>query len=326
MLRTAVVALAFGLLSSPLGAAAQQPVKVPKIGVLIGAPPATAAPYIEVGRRRLRELGYVEGQNVAVEYRFASGQRDALPRLGAELAALNVDVIVVVGDRAIQAVMRATRTIPIVMVSGGDPVGAGFVASIARPGGNVTGVASLIPELNGKMLALLKETVPRISRIAVLWNPDSLGGVLGFKDMQRIARGLGVSLHSAEVHKADDFDKAFAEMTRERAEAFIVLTDPATFRERARIVEFAATRRLPAMYEIREFVEAGGLMAYGPSLAGMIERSVYYVEKILRGAKPADLPVEQPTKFELVINLKATKALGLAIPQPVLVRADQLLE
>ncbi|MBI2491568.1 MAG: ABC transporter substrate-binding protein [Candidatus Rokubacteria bacterium] len=269
--RSAVMVLAFGvaLLSWPLQSAAQQPGKIHKIGVLLAASPAIAAPWIVIGKSALREIGYVEGRNLAIEYRYASGQYDLLPVHAAELVKLNVDLIVALGDITIEAARQATRTTPIVMISGGDPVGAGFVASLAHPGGNVTGVASLIPDINPKMLSLLKEAVPRATRIGVLWNPASRGGVLGYKGMQEAARGLGVTLSSYETRRGVD---------------------------------------------------------YGPSLAGMIQRSVFYVDKVLKGARPADLPVEQPTKFELVINRKALKALGLTLPRAVLLRADQVIE
>ncbi|MBI1961983.1 MAG: ABC transporter substrate-binding protein [Candidatus Rokubacteria bacterium] len=326
--RSAVMVLAFGvaLLSWPLQSAAQQPGKIHKIGVLLAASPAIAAPWIVIGKSALREIGYVEGRNLAIEYRYASGQYDLLPVHAAELVKLNVDLIVALGDITIEAARQATRTTPIVMISGGDPVGAGFVASLAHPGGNVTGVASLIPDINPKMLSLLKEAVPRATRIGVLWNPASRGGVLGYKGMQEAARGLGVTLSSYETRRGVDFDGVFASMVKERTEAMVVLTDPQTFNQRDRIRDLAARNRIPAMYEIREFVDDGGLMAYGPSLAGMIQRSVFYVDKVLKGARPADLPVEQPTKFELVINRKALKALGLTLPQAVLLRADQVIE
>ena len=317
--RSAVMALAFGvaLLSWPLPSTAQQPGKIHKIGVLLAASPEIAAPWIAIGKSALREIGYVEGRNLVIEYRYASGQYDLLPVHAAELVKLNVDLIVALGDITIEAARQATRTTPIVMISGGDPVGAGFVASLAHPGGNVTGVASLILDVNPKMLSLLREAVQRATRIGVLWNPASGGGVLGYKGMQEAARGLGVTLSSYETRRG---------VVKERTEAMVVLTDPQTFNQRDRIRDLAARNRIPAMYEIREFVVDGGLMAYGPSLAGMIQRSVFYVDKILKGAKPADLPVEQPTKFELVINRKALKALGLTLPQAVLLRADQLID
>ncbi|MBI4172651.1 MAG: ABC transporter substrate-binding protein [Actinobacteria bacterium] len=323
---TLILALALALLWWPVVSAAQQPGKVPKIGVLVPARPTIAAPFIEVGRAALRELGYAEGRNITIEYRYASGQFDLLPGLAAELVRLNVDLIVTFGDITIESARQATRSVPIVMISGSDPVGSGFVASLARPGGNITGVASMIPELNAKMLGLLKEAVPKAARIAVLWNPNSRGGVLGYKEMQAVARGLGVTLSSYEVRKREELDPALSAMGNERVEAMIVLTDPRTFVDRDRIRDFAARNRIPAMYEAREFVDDGGLMAYGPSLAGMVRRSIFYVDRILKGAKPADLPVEQPTKFELVINMKAVKALGLTIPPTVLLRADEMIQ
>ena len=329
MLRRArVLILAFGLamLSWPPPSAAQQPGKIHKIGLLLATSSQIAAPWIVIGNAALREFGYVEGRNLVIEYRYASGRLDLLPVHAAELVKLDVELIVALGDITIEAARQATRATPIVMISGGDPVGAGFVASLAHPGGNVTGVASLIPDINPKMLSLLKEAVPRASRIGVLWNPGSRGGVLGYKGMQEAARGLGVTLSSYETRRGVDFDSVFAAMIKDRIEAMVVLTDPQTFNQRDHIRDLAAKNRIPAMYEIREFVDDGGLMAYGPSLAGMIKRSVFYVDKILKGAKPAYLPVEQPTRFELVINMKAVKALGLTISQTFLLRVDQALQ
>ena len=249
--------LVLGVLAAPLAAEAQPAGRVPRIGVLASAPAVFAAPYIEVGRQGLRDLGYVEGQNIVVEYRFAAGRADRLPDLAAELVSLKPDVIVVVGDRGVDAVKRATSTIPIVMVSAGDPVGSGFVASLARPGGNVTGLSSLLPELNAKELALLKEALPKASRIAVLWNPKSSGGGLGIAAMQRAAQQLGITLQSLEVRAPEELEHAFAAMAHEGAGAFIVLTDPLTFSRRKEILGFATKHRLPGMYEVREFVNEG---------------------------------------------------------------------
>ncbi len=300
--------------------------KVHRLGVLALAPAAFAAPYIEACRQELRALGYVEGQNLAVDFRFVAGRFELLPGLAAEIVRLQPDVIVASGDRAIQAIKEATSTIPLVMVSAGDPVRSGFVASLARPGGNVTGLSSLLPELNAKELSILKEAVPRASRVAVLWNPRSHGGVLGFKEMQAAAPSLHVTLQSLEVRTPDELEPAFAGMAREQAGALIVLTDPLTFGNRNRIIDLAVRGRIPSMFEVREFVDAGGLMSYGPSLITMFRRSAVYIDKILKGAKPADLPVERPTRFELVINLKTAKALGLTIPPAVLIRGDQVIQ
>lgn len=322
--RVAGLLVATALAFLPFGAGAQAP-KVPRIGVLSTLPAAYAAPYVEAGKAALKEAGYTEGQNINIDYRFADRSLELLQAQAAELVALKVDVLVVVGDLAIQTAQKATTTIPIIMVSGGDPVASGYVASVARPGGNITGMSSLLPEMDAKLLALLKETVPKASRVAVLWNPNSHGGVLGYKDMQAAAPGLKVTLLSIEVRKPDELEAAFAAITAQRAEAVLVITDPITFRNRARIIEFATRSRLPAMYEVREFVNEGGLMSYGPSLTAMIRRVPVFIDKIAKGAKPAEIPVEQPTQFELAINEKAAKAIGLTIPQAILVRADTVV-
>ena len=277
-------------------------------------------------RQRLRELGYVDGQNIAFEVRSAEGRAERLPDLAADLVRLKVDVIVAGGTPAPLAAKRATTAIPIVMASAGDPVGSGLVASLARPGGNVTGLSLLVPELGGKRLQLLKEVVPGVSRVAVLWNAANPYPVLVWRQTEAAARALGVHLQSLDVRGPDDLEGAFAAATRGRAGALITVEDPLTFGQRKRIVDFAARARLPAMYGFREFVDAGGLMSYAASLADLSRRAATYVDKILKGAKPADLPVEQPTKFELVINLKTAKALGLTIPPSVLIRADQVIQ
>jgi ABC-type uncharacterized transport system substrate-binding protein len=325
LIRLAASLLALALIMLPLGAHGQPP-KVPRVGVLSTLPAPYAAPYVEAGKAALREAGYIEGQNIAIEYRFAGRSLETLQAQAAELVALKVDVLVVVGDLAIRTAQQATKTIPIVMVSGGDPVTSGYVASVARPGGNITGMSSLLPEMDAKLLALLKETVPRATRVAVLWNPNSHGGVLGFKDMQAAAPGLKVTLLSVEVRKPDELEAAFTTITAQKAEGLLVITDPITFGNRGKIIEFAAKHRLPTMYEVREFVNEGGLMSYGPSLTAMIRRVPVFIDKILKGTKPADIPVEQPTQFEMVVNEKSAKAIGLAIPPPVLVRADSVIK
>jgi putative ABC transport system substrate-binding protein len=318
--------LALGTLSAPL-AAAQTTGKVPRIGVLSSVSAAFASPYIEVGRQALRDLGYVDRQNIVIEYRFAEGwDPNRLLELATELVRLKPDAIVVVGDRAVYAAQQATNTIPIIMVSAGDPVRSGFVSSLARPGGNITGLSSLLPEINAKELALLKEALPKASRMAVLWNPKSSGGVLGLKAMQVAAQQLGIGLQSLEVQAPEEFERAFVTMVQVGASAYVVLTDPLTFSRRAEILALATKHRLPGMYEVKEFVDEGGLMSYGPSLRDLIRRAPIYLEKILKGQKPADIPVEQPTKFELVINLKTAKALGLTIPQSVLIQTDQVIQ
>jgi putative ABC transport system substrate-binding protein len=324
LVRVVALLVAFASLVPPISAWAQAP-KMPRIGVLSTLPAPYAAPYVEAGKAALREAGYVEGQNVTIEYRFAGRGLEALQAQAAELVALKVDALVVVGDLAIRTAQKATSTIPIIMVSGGDPVASGYVASVARPGGNITGMSSLLPEMDAKLLALLKETVPKATRVAVLWNPNSHGGVLGFNAMQAAAPGLKVTLLSVEVRRPDELERALTSITPQRADALLVLTDPITFGNRGQILEFAVKNHLPAMYEVREFVNDGGLMSYGPSLVAMIRRVPVFLEKILKGAKPADIPVEQPTQFELVVNEKTAKAIGLTIPPAVLVRADAVI-
>jgi ABC-type uncharacterized transport system substrate-binding protein len=324
LIRLAGFLLALALITLPLGAYGQAP-KIPRVGVLSTLPAPYAAPYVEAGKAALRDAGYIEGQNILVEYRFAGRSLETLQAQAAELVALKVDALVVVGDLAIRTAQKATTTIPIIMVSGGDPVASGYVASVARPGGNITGMSSLLPEMDAKLLALLKETVPKATRVAVLWNPNSHGGVLGFKEMQAAAPGLKVTLLSIEVRKPDELEAAYAAITAQKADGLLVITDPITFGNRGKIIEFAAKHRLPAMYEVREFVNEGGLMSYGPSLVAMIRRVPILLDKILKGAKPADIPVEQPTQFEMVVNEKTAKAIGLTIPPPVLVRADAVI-
>jgi len=319
--------LALCILLGPLTAPAQRANKVPRIGVLWGGPVAFARPYVEAGRRALGELGYVEGKDFTVEYRFGERRPGAVDALAAELVQLKVDVIVAAGDPAIHAARRATKTIPIVMVAAGDPVRGGLVASLARPGGNITGMTFLSRELAAKRLEILKEAVPTASRVAVLWNPDNPGGLLGFKATQAAAETLRLTLQSLEVRTATDIERAFRSMADEHVQAVIVLTDPVTAALGGKLVADLATKsRLPVMCELREFTESGGLISYGPSLLSMAQRAAVYVDKILKGAKPADLPVEQPTKFELVINMKTAKALGLTIPPSVLVRADEVMQ
>ncbi len=324
LVRVVALLVAFASLVLPISAWAQVP-KMPRIGVLSTLPAPYAAPYVEAGKAALREAGYVEGQNVTIEYRFAGRGLEALQAQAAELVALKVDALVVVGDLAIRTAQKATSTIPIIMVSGGDPVASGYVASVARPGGNITGMSSLLPEMDAKLLALLKETVPKATRVAVLWNPNSHGGVLGFNAMQAAAPGLKVTLLSVEVRRPDELERTLTSITPQRADALLVLTDPITFGNRGQILEFTVKNHLPAMYEVREFVNDGGLMSYGPSLVAMIRRVPVFLDKILKGAKPADIPVEQPTQFELVVNEKTAKAIGLTIPPAVLVRADAVI-
>ena len=310
-------------------AQAQQPKKVPRIGYLSASDPARESTRAEAIRLALRELGYIEGQNIAIEYRYAEGKPDRYPELAAELVRLKVDIIVVAGgDRLIRAAKNATKTIPIVMMGAGtDPVEAGLVESLARPGGNVTGITNLARELGGKRLELLKEAVPKVARVAVLYDPATPGSVLEVKEVLPVAaRALGLTLRPWEVRAADDFEKVFAALSKQRPDGLYVLAGPLMRANQKRIVGFALKSRLPSMYSSREAVDAGGLMYYGADLADSYRRVAYFVDRILKGAKPADLPVEQPTKFELVINLKTAKQIGLTIPPKVLARADRVIK
>jgi putative ABC transport system substrate-binding protein len=276
-------------------------------------------------RQGLRELGHVEGRTIALEYRWAERKFERFPALAAELVRLKVDVIVATVAASVPAARQATTTTPIVAVVN-DPVAAGFVTTVAQPRGNITGLSLMSPEVVGKQMELLKETVPKITRLAVLWNPTNPGHPPQLRHAEVAARALGIQLQPLPAQSASEIDKSFAAMTRERADAFLVLLDPIPVRERGPITALATKRRLPAMYGLRVEVEAGGLMAYGANLFDLYRRSAFYVDKILKGAKPADLPIEQATKFELIITLKTAKALGLTIPQSVLARADQVIE
>ena len=326
--RRAFLAGAIAFSAAPLAAEAQQAAKIARIGYLTGNL-ATSLHLQEAFRQGLRDLGYVEGRNVVIEYRSAEGKYERLPALAADLVALKVDVIVVTSTPAALAAKQATRTIPIVLAWAADPVGSGLVTSLARPGGNITGLSFLVPELVGKRLELLKQAVPGVTRVAALWHPGDAPERTE-KDMLKeadvAARALGVRLQVVEARGPEDFDRAFSDMTRARADAVTVQSTNIFFIERRRLVDLAAKNRLPAMYLTREFVDAGGLMAYGPNVADLFRRAATYVDKILKGTKPGDLPVEQPTKFELVINLKTAKALGLTIPQSLLGRADQIVQ
>jgi putative tryptophan/tyrosine transport system substrate-binding protein len=312
----------------PLTARAQQVGSVPRIGYLS---PGSASPgplnYYDEFRRELRELGYVEGQNIVIDYRFADGRFDRLPQLAAELVQLNVDVIVSVVTQASLAAKNATRTIPIVIISVGDPVGAGLVASLARPGANVTGNSSMTIEVIGKSLALLKQAVPKASPMAVLWNPDNVtyqGQIL--RETEVAAGKLGVQLRTFGVRGPDEFDRTFAAITSASAATLLVLPDPVFSAYTARIADLANKNQLPTMYGLREDAVAGGLMAYGPNYADLYRRAASYVNKILKGAKPADLPVERPTNFEFVINLKTAKLLGIELPPTLVALADEVIE
>jgi len=321
------LALSAMLLALGLPAQAQQAKKIAKIGYLFASTPAATAHNIEAFRQGLRELGYVEGKTFVLEARYAEGRFERLPELARELVGLKVNVIVTVTDVVIAAVKRETQTIPIVMVVSSDPVGTGFVASLARPGGNVTGLSSMSPELSGKRLELLREVVPGLSRVAFLWNPDVRGTMFDYKETEGAARSLRLQLQSVEMLRVEDLDRAFSAITKERAQALIMPTgNPVAFANRSQIVSFAQRNRLPSIYGVKEYVDAGGLMSYGPSTPDMFRRAATFVDKILKGAKPADLPVEQPTKFELVINLKTAQQIGVTIPPNVLARADKVIK
>jgi putative tryptophan/tyrosine transport system substrate-binding protein len=316
-----ILALAFGIL------AAQPPGKVFRIGLLsLSSPSDSGRDEIRQG---LRELGYVEGQNIVIEYRSAEGSVDRLDALATDLVQGNMDVIMATGTGPTRAAQQATSTIPVIMMIGGDPVALGFVASLARPGGNITGLSILAPELVGKRVELLKQVVPGASRIAALWHPGDYGdGVENemLREADTAARALGMQLQAVQARRAEDFDRAFSDMSKGRADAVTVQSTNIFFIERRRLAILAAKHRLPTMFLVRDFVDAGGLMSYGANVADLHRRAATYVDKILKGAKPGDLPVEQPTKFELVINLKTAKTIGLTIPPSVLARSDQVIE
>jgi putative tryptophan/tyrosine transport system substrate-binding protein len=317
-------ALCAMLFALGIPAQAQQGTKIPRIGFLVASSPSFYSSRIEAFQRGLHELGYVEGKNIAIEYRFADGKADRLRELADELVRLKVDIIVAAGSAA--AAKDATKTIPIVFAAASDPVASRIVASLAQPGGNVTGLTILAPELTGKRLELLKEAFPRITRVAFLRNPSGINSPIVWKEAQAASESLGLQLQSLEVRSVDDFEKAFGAAKRERAHALITSTNPLINAQRARILKFVAKNRLPAIYPAPEIVEAGGLMSYSPDYSEMFRRAALFVHKILNGAKPGDLPVEQPNKFELVINLKTAKQIGLTIPPNVLVRADRVIK
>jgi putative ABC transport system substrate-binding protein len=322
------ITLLLGGLFSPGAAEAQQTAKIPRVGFLASSLALTPQ-LLEAFRQGLRDLGYVEGRNLVIEIRDAEGRFERFPALAAELVALEVDVIMAGSTPHVLAANRATRTTPIVFAAVGDPVGGGLVTSLARPGGNVTGLSNLSPELAGKRLGLLKQAVPGVTRVAVLWHPVGGGGRISkyqLKEADAAALALGVRVQFVEAKGPADIDKAFADMTTARAGALCVLTGPMFFGERKRLVDLAAKNRLPAMYPWRDGVDAGGLMSYGANLPDLYRRAAAYVDKIVKGARPADLPVEQATKFELVINLKTAKALGLTLPPSVLAQADEVIE
>ncbi len=317
--------LVLGLLATPLTAEAQQAGKVYRVGVLRfrGSPDH---PNIQAFRQGLRDLGWVEGQNITLEYRWAKGRRDRLPELAAELVRLKVDVIVVSGNRSIRVVKKATSTIPIVVAHTGDLVGPGHAASLTRPGGNITGLVTMSPDLSTKRLELLKEAVPKVSRVAVLWNAANRGKLREFKYTQTAANALRLQLQSVEVRRPDDLEHAFSAIKRERADALLLLPEGLVNSRATRIADFTLKNRLPAIHQVLSFADAGGLMVYGPNDRDLYRRAATYVDKILKGAKPSDLPIERPTKFNLVVNLKTAKQLGITIPPEMLFRADKVIK
>ena len=321
-----VLTLCASLFALCPSAEAQQPKKVPLIGYLAAASLSANAARTEAFRQGLRELGHVEGKNIVIEWRYAEGKRDRLSALATELVRLKVDVMVTAGSGSTSAAKEATSTIPIVMAQDGDPVGSGFVASLARPGGNITGLSNFSLELSGKRLELLKEIVPKLSRVAVLGTSPSPNNAQRLREVDLAAATFGVKLQSLDVLDPKDIDAAFRAATKGRVDAVLVQASPVLNSHRRQVVELAVKNRLPAIYYRRDFVEEGGLMTYGVSFTDLDRRAATYVDKILKGAKPADLPVEQPTKFDLIINLKAAKQIGLTIPPNVLARADKVIK
>ena len=320
------IALCAMLFTLSLPAQAQQPAGIPRIGLLISSSAAFSLPRVEAFRQRLRELGYVEGKNIIIEYRYAEGKRERLPDLAAELVRLKVDVIVTTGVQPVLAAKKARATIPIVFAASSDPVGAGLVSSLARPGGNITGLSQMAPDLDGKRLELLKEAFPKVARVALLWQSSGTRGDQELTEMEAAAKALGLKLLSLPVRSLEDFEGAFARAKRDGAQALITAPGALIVTRQRQVLDFAAKNRLPAMYASNEFVEAGGLMSYAPSYTDLYRRAADYVDKILKGIKPADLPVEQPTKFEFFVNLKTAKQIGVTIPSSVLARADRVIK
>ena len=307
------------------GSAAQQPARIHRIGILFATHAFVQSARIDAFRQRLRELGYVEGKNIVIEYRYADGKLERLPDLAAELVGLKVDVIVTV-PQAILAAQKASPTIPIVFALHSDPVGTGLVSSLARPGGNITGLSAMAPDLDGKRLELLKEAFPKVTPVAFLQQSTRMRGNLALTEMEAAAKTLGVKLLSLPVRSLDDFESAFARAKRERAQALITTPGGLITTQQRQVLDFAAKNRLPAMYPASEFVEAGGLMSYAPSYTDLFRRAADFVDKILKGTKPADIPIDQPKKFDFMINLKAAKQAGLTIPQKVMARADRVIK
>ena len=325
--RRLVVALGVGAFAAPLGSVAQQkPAKIPRIGLLSPFSPADAMPWYKALQVGLRDLGWVEGKNIGIEYRYAEGKSDRLPDLAADLVRLNVDIIVTTITPDALAAKNATRVIPIVMAAAGEPVASGIVESLARPGGNVTGLSQMTVELGGKRLELLKEIVPKLSRVAVLWEPATAISTLAWKEIQLPARQLGIELYSLEILTANDLDKAFEAAIRVRAGALAIMPSPVFTANLKQIANHAVKSHLPSIYNVGDFADAGGLVTYGPNRADLFRRAATYVDKILKGAKPGDLPIEQPTKFDLVVNVKTAKAIDITIPGAILLQATKVIQ
>jgi len=327
--RKLIVAMGFGALTASLRAFGQQtPAKIPHIGFLHPASPQSPVDWrLQSLQEGLREFGYVDGKTMRLEVRWGEGKLERMPALAAELVQMNVDIIVAAAAPSVQAARQATRTIPIVMPVSSDPVGDGLVKSLSHPGGNITGLSLMSPELGAKRLQILKELLPKVVHpVAVLWNPAYVGMRARFEQAQSAAPAVGITVRSMEVRDLRELDTAFDAIVKERSDALLLLADPFTGSQRKQIVEFAAQKRLPAIYESSEFVDAGGLMSYGPSFPQHFRRAAYFVDKILKGAKPGDLPIEQPTKFELIINMKTAKAIGIKITDSIMVQATKVIE
>ena len=325
--RRLVVALGVGAFAAPFSSVAQQkPAKIPRIGLLSPFSPADAMPWYKALQVGLRDLGWVEGKNIGIEYRYAEGKSDRLPDLAADLVRLNVDIIVTTITPDALAAKNATRVIPIVMAAAGEPVASGLVESLARPGGNVTGLSQMTIELGGKRLELLKEIVPNLYRVAVLWEPATAISTLAWKEIQLPARQLGIELYSLEILTANDLDKAFEAAIRVRAGALAIMPSPVFTANLKQIANHAVKSHLPSIYNVGDFADAGGLVTYGPNRADLFRRAATYVDKILKGAKPGDLPIEQPTKFDLVVNVKTAKAIDITIPGAILLQATKVIQ
>ena len=327
MQRREFITLLSGIVAAwSLAARAQQPAKIPRIGFLGNSTATMEANLIGPLRDGLRELGYEEGRNVIIEFRWADGKYDQFPALVAELLAAKVDVIITAGTPATLAIKKATSTVPLVFIAVGDPVGTGVVPNLGRPGGNITGLSSIAPDLEGKRLELLREVVPKLSHVAFFLNPANAFHTASMRQARVAAQSLGIKLQPMEVNKSEQLDGAFASIVKEKPDALLILADRVFLHNRKRMMEFAIQQRLPSVNAYRELVEAGGLISYGPSYEDMHRRAAVYVDKILKGTKPADLPIEQPTKFTLLINLKTAKTLGLTVPPTLVARADELIE